>query len=129
MLTAKQNQKFPFHFLSAPPTPPPQGKKKGKEKFWFFLPRPQRAGEGGRLERTIQSRATTRSARAISSFRQGSARNAVELCSIHTAKFQNGFLERKLGRAEGATLMHSPRRIQNPKGFSTLRVARRCQYH
>jgi len=21
MLTAKQNQKFPFHFLSAPPTP------------------------------------------------------------------------------------------------------------
>ena len=42
-----------------------------------------------------------------------------------SAKFQNGFLERKLGRAEGATLMHSPRRIQNPKGFSTLRVGRR----
>ena len=125
MLAAKQNQKFPFHFLSAPPTPPAEEKKKGKENFWFLLPRPQRADEARRLERTIQSRATTRSARAISSFRQGSARNAVELCSIHTAKFQNGFLERKLGRAEGATLMHSPRRIQNPKGFSTLRVARR----
>src|SRR3989344_8532999 len=53
------------------------------------------------------------------------ARKTFELCSIHTAKFQNGFLERKLGRGLGATLMHSPRRIQNPKGFSTLRVARR----
>src|SRR3972149_4326342 len=45
MLTAKQNQKFPFHFLSAPPTPPPEEKKKGKENFWFLLPRPQGAEE------------------------------------------------------------------------------------
>jgi len=33
--TAKQNQKIPFHFLSAPPTPPAEEKKKGKENFWF----------------------------------------------------------------------------------------------
>ena len=26
MLAAKQNQKFPFHFLSAPPTPPAEEK-------------------------------------------------------------------------------------------------------
>src|SRR3989344_4353720 len=125
MLTAKQNQKFSFHFLSAPPTPPPEEKKKGKENFWFLLPRPKGADEARRLERTIQFRATTRFARAISSFRQGSARNAVELCSIHTAKIRNQKKRTKRGRAEGATLMHSPRRIQNPKGFSTLRVARR----
>jgi len=86
MVAAKQNQKFPFHFLSAPPTPPAEEKKKGKENFWFLLPRPQGADEARRLERTIQFRATTRSARAISSFRQGSARNAVELCPIPTAK-------------------------------------------
>ena len=43
--TAKQNQKFPFHFLSAPPTPPAEEKKKGKEHFWFLLPRPQGADE------------------------------------------------------------------------------------
>ena len=41
--TAKQNQKFPFHFLSAPPTPPAEEKKKGKENFWFLLPRPKGA--------------------------------------------------------------------------------------
>ena len=40
MVAAKQNQKFPFHFLSAPPTPPAEEKKKGKENFWFLLPRP-----------------------------------------------------------------------------------------
>ena len=85
LVAAKQNQKFPFHFLSAPPTPPAEENKKGKENFWFLLPRPQGADEARRLERTIQFRATTRFAREISSFRQGSARNAVELCSIHTA--------------------------------------------
>ena len=36
MIATKQNQKFPFHFLSAPPTPPAEEKKKGKENFWFF---------------------------------------------------------------------------------------------
>ena len=45
MITAKQNQKFPFHFLSAPPTPPAEEKKKGKENFWFLLPRPKGADE------------------------------------------------------------------------------------
>ena len=86
LIAAKQNQKFSFHFLSAPPTPPAEEKKKGKENFWFLLPRPKGADEARRLERTIQFQATTRSARAISSFRQGSARNAVELCIIHSAR-------------------------------------------
>ena len=49
MQTAKQNQKFPFHFLSAPPPPPAEEKKKGKENFWLLLPRPQRADEARRL--------------------------------------------------------------------------------
>jgi hypothetical protein len=35
VLAAKQNQKFPFHFLSAPPTPPAE--ERGKEgKFLGF---------------------------------------------------------------------------------------------
>ena len=45
MIAAKQNQKFPFHFLSAPPTPPAEENKKGKENFWFLLPRPKGADE------------------------------------------------------------------------------------
>ena len=49
MLAAKQNQKFPFHFLSAPPTPPAEENKKGKENFWFLLPQPKGADEARRL--------------------------------------------------------------------------------
>jgi hypothetical protein len=32
---AKQNQKFPFHFLSAPPTPPAELNQKGRKVFGF----------------------------------------------------------------------------------------------
>src|SRR3989344_7177813 len=49
MITAKQNQKFPFHFLSAPPPHPTEENKKGKENFWFLLPRPNGADEARRL--------------------------------------------------------------------------------
>src|SRR3989344_6366816 len=42
-----------------------------------------------------------------------------------TAEIRNQKKRTKQGRAEGATLMHSSRRIQNPKEFSTLRVAPR----
>ena len=56
---------------------------------------------------------------------QDSSQNTFELRSVHTAKIRNQKKRTKRGRAAGATLMHSPRRIQNPKGFSTLRVARR----
>lgn len=69
-IAAKQNQKFPFHFLSAPPTPPAEENKKSKENFWFLLPRPQGADE----------------ARIIG--RQGSIQNTFELRSIHTAIFR-----------------------------------------
>jgi len=109
--------------LSAPPTPPADENKKGKENFWFLLPRPKGADEARRLERTIQFRATTRSARAISSFRQDFARNTFELCLIHTAKKRNRILKPKWGRAAGATQTHSRQKFPNPKGFSTLRVA------
>ena len=35
--------------MSAPPTPPAEEKKKGKENFWFLLPRPKGADEARRL--------------------------------------------------------------------------------
>ncbi|HAM95943.1 TPA: hypothetical protein DCP13_01800 [Candidatus Azambacteria bacterium] len=70
MIAAKQNQKFPFHFLSAPPIPPAENLKLRKENFWFLLPRPQGADEARRVrfttqsERTIRYRATTHAGRA-----------------------------------------------------------------
>ena len=39
LLAAKQNQKFPFHFLSAPPTPPAENIKKGRKIFGFVSER------------------------------------------------------------------------------------------
>ena len=77
-----------------------------------------------RYERTRQFRATTRSARAISRH-QDCFQKRFEFCTMNTAIFRKGFPNAKWGRREAPTLMNFPRRIQNPKGFSTLRVAPR----
>ena len=42
---AKQNQKFPFHFLSAPPTPPAE-EKEMQGKFLGFAPATAGSGRG-----------------------------------------------------------------------------------
>ena len=112
MIAAKQNQKFPFHFFFRFAAEGWGGRRREKNarKFFGFCTRES---------------ASVSEARIIG--RQGSIQNTFELRSIHTAKIRNQKKRTKRGRAEGATLMHSPRRIQNPKGFSTLRVARRLQ--
>jgi len=69
ILAAKQNQKFPFHFLSAPPTPPAELNQKGR-KIFGFCPRESASVSKAQSERKIKFRVTTRSARAISSFFQ-----------------------------------------------------------
>src|SRR3989344_938466 len=61
----------------------------------------------------------------ISSHHQDLARNSFELCPANTAKIQNPNSRQKLGRRVAPTNELNPRRIQNPKGFSTLRVAHR----
>ena len=48
-ITEKQNQKFPFHFLPPPPTPPAENLKERKENFWFLPPRPKGADEARRI--------------------------------------------------------------------------------
>ncbi len=53
------------------------------------------------------------------------ARNSFELCPTNTARNRNRILKPKWGRHEVPTQMYSPQKIQNPKGFSTLRVAPR----
>ena len=45
MVAAKQNQKFPFHFLSAPPTPPAE-EKEMQGKFLVFAPATEGSGRG-----------------------------------------------------------------------------------
>src|SRR3990167_1740598 len=92
-----------------PPQTPPAGGK---------------SAEAGRIHspRQIVSPCLVR----ISSFNHlDFARNSFEFCLTNTANFGNPFLKQKWGRREAPTQRHSPRRIQNPKGFSTLRVARR----
>ena len=98
LLTAKQNQKFPFHFFFrfAAEGWGEEARGKCKKIFWFLHTRVRERVRGALVrittqsERTIQSRATTRSARAIS--RQNPAdfaRNTFELRPIHTAKIRN----------------------------------------
>src|SRR3989344_5741401 len=94
MIAAKQNQKFPFHFLSAPPTPPAEENKKGKENFWVLHTRVRERVRGALVrfptqsEHTGQFQATTRSARAKSGvllemgsdfFKQTPPRGTIEL--------------------------------------------------
>lgn len=98
--------------------------KSEKQETFFFGVAERSEAVAGRYERTRQFRATTHAERAISRH-QDYQQNTFELCPINTAKIGSLHLNPKWGRAEGATLLHSPRRIQNPKGFSTLRVARR----
>ena len=92
--TAKQNQKFPFHFFFrfAVEGWGGEAREKCKEIFWFLHTRVRERVRGALVSITTQSwrterfRATTRSARAIS--RQNPAdfaRNTFELRPIHTA--------------------------------------------
>jgi len=92
--TAKQNQKFPFHFFFrfAAEGWGEETREKCKEIFWFLHTRVRERVRGALVrittqsERTERFRATTRSARAIS--RQNPAdfvRNTFELRPIHTA--------------------------------------------
>ncbi len=77
MKGAKQNQKFPFHFLSAPPTPPAEEGKEGRKFFGF----------------EFASEASVRGAKSLHALRAwiisqnpaDFARNTFELCPIHTA--------------------------------------------
>jgi hypothetical protein len=113
MQTAKQNQKFPFHFFFrfAAEGWGEEAREKCKEIFWF-------------LHTRVRERV-----RGAFSLSQDLTQNTFELCPINTAKTGNLHLSPKWGRAEGATLMHSPQKILNLKGFSTLRVARRLPIH
>ena len=133
MLAANQNQKFPFHFFFrfAAEGWGEETQEKCKEIFWFLHTRVRERVRGALVrittqsERTRQFQVTTRSARAISSFRQGSIQNTFELCPTNTAKIENRNRKPKWGRHEVPTQMYSPQKILILKGFATLRVAPR----
>ena len=80
---------------------------------------------GAFSERTLLVRDTTSSARAIS---RDCFQNKFEFCTIDTAKKRNRILEPKLGRAEKATLMHSPAESRIQKGFPRSAWLLVCQY-
>ena len=92
LTTAKQNQKFPFHFFFrfAVEGWGEEAREKCKEIFWSLHTRVRERVRGALVrittqsERTRQFQATTRSARAISR-NQDSTQNTFELCPINTA--------------------------------------------
>ena len=99
--------------------------KSRKQGTFFFGVVERSEAVAERYERTIQFRATTHVERAIRSFRQDYQQNTFELCLIHTAKIRNSNFRQKYGRREAPSVLHSPQKTLNQKGFSTLRVARR----
>ncbi len=52
-------------------------------------------------------------------------RKKFEFCPEHTARKRNRVRKQKYGRREAPSVLHSPQKTLNQKGFSTLRVARR----
>jgi len=53
------------------------------------------------------------------------ARKTFELCPTNTASNRNSNFRKKYGRHEVPSVLHSPQKILNLKGFATLRVAPR----
>ena len=53
------------------------------------------------------------------------AQNTFELCQEHTAKKRNRVRMQKYGRHEVPSVLNSPQKILNPKGFATQSVAPR----
>src|SRR3989338_6149318 len=121
MTTAKQNQKFPFHFLSAPPTPPAEEKKKGKENFWFLLPRPKGADEA----RGIRAYDLVSSHHALRAYHIICFGNRCELGTIETPEWNLAVENQpRSGRAEGTPTLfrlifqtNSVSRLRRDGGF------------
>ena len=125
LTTAKQNQKFPFHFFFrfAVEGWGEETREKCKEIFWFLHTRVRERVRGAFVRFTTQSgrmerfRATTRSARAIS--RQNPAdfvRNTFELRPIHTAHKNN--------QENPGYFYVRRRRDSNSRGFDTCLLSK-----
>ena len=56
------------------------------------------------------------------------ARNSFELCPTNTAKIENRNRKQKCGRREAPSVLNSPQKILNLKGFATLRVAQKVRF-
>ena len=66
LVAAKQNQKFPFHFLSAPPTPTRRGKGNARKVFGFCSrDRRERTRRGIRAYDLVQSFHALRACKVI----------------------------------------------------------------
>ena len=56
------------------------------------------------------------------------ARNSFELCPTNTASNRNSNFRKKYGRHEVPSVLNSPQKILNLKGFATLRVAQKVRF-
>src|SRR3989344_177166 len=121
MTTAKQNQKFPFHFFFrfAVEGWGEETREKCKEIFWFLHTRVRERVRGAlyrftaQSERTERFRATTRVARAISRHSDCFGKK-FGFCSGDTAKLQNSFFRQNAERRKATRRGFPP---ELPKGF------------
>gem|GEM_PF-2320649 len=118
VLTAKQNQKFPFHFLSAPPTPPAELNQKGR-KIFEFCPRESASASEAQSERTIKFQATTHAERAKLGI----------LLEMGSDFFKQTPLATKTPPSLGGVLVASgPERIRTPRLLSASEALYQMSY-
>src|SRR3990167_964766 len=123
-IAAKQNQKFPFHFLSAPPAPPAENLKLRKENFWFLLPRPKGADEarGIRAYDLISSHHARGACEVITSLCFG---NRCEFGTIETPEWNLAVENQpRSGRAEATPTLFRPFSPMNSPMNSDSRLRR-----
>jgi hypothetical protein len=110
----KQNSKFVFEKrVPKPARIPPQ-----------TTPAGGKSAEAGRIRNPRQIVSPCRV--LFSSFNHlDFARNSFELCPTNTAKIENRNRKQKCGRREAPSVLNSPQKILDLKGFATLRVAPR----
>ena len=113
----KQNLKFVFEKrvpkpARIPPQTPPAGGK---------------SAEAGRIRNPRQIVSPCRV--LFSSFNHlDFARNSFELCPEHTARKRNRVRMKKYGRHEVPSVLNSPQKVLNPKGFATQSVAQKRRF-
>ena len=116
------NQSVFFDFVAAefPKTPSPKPARIPPQT----PPAGGKSAEAGRIRNPRQIVSPCRV--LFSSFNHlDFARNSFELCPTNTAKIENRNRKQKCGRREAPSVLNSPQKILNLKGFATLRVAPR----
>src|SRR3989344_5987248 len=114
----------PIPFFKSPPKKSEWRGAARREGGTRGTPRVAGFSIGTQSERTRQFQATTHAERAKSLALEKGSRKGYD----YTAIFRKGFLNQKYGRHEVPSVLNSPQKVLNPKGFATQSVAQKVRF-